>query len=243
MLAFLFPIAVYCLILASINRRSRPLFVSGMWDAVGLLFAVAGFFLATVPMLITEFYRRVYTSEGPDKFFALWLLHWAAWLIYYLLLFSGSALMILWRFNKTSIYNVDPEHFPRALEQTCAAIGLNMAANKERIVFAPGPLPQEADSTAIMESAPKPAFDPNDRRHAELEVESFPSACHLTLHWVSDTPDVRRQIEAELAKSLESAAPLENPAAGWLLNISGMIFGALLMISMATVALIVLNWK
>src|SRR5437870_2646269 len=104
LLAFLFPVAIYCLILASINRRARPLIVAGVWDSVGLLCAVGGFFLATVPMLITEFYRRAFTAEGSEQFFSLLLQHWLLWLIYFLFLISGSVLMVLWRTHKTMIY-------------------------------------------------------------------------------------------------------------------------------------------
>ena len=79
-----------------------------------------------------------------------------------------------------------------------------------------------------------------DRRHAVLELESFSSMCHITLHWEKFTPDVRAQIEDELNKNLESAAPLENVGAGWFLNISGMIFGTLVMIVLTLVALVVM---
>jgi hypothetical protein len=235
LLAFLFPVAIYCLILATINRRVKPLIVSGVWDSVGLLCAVGGFFLVTVPMLITEFYRRAFTSEDAESFLTLWLQQWTLWLIYYLLLISGSSLMTLWRTHKTSIYNVDTELFAKVLEQTCAALGLAMTANRARLVLTPAPRIELSESTAISVSAPKPLLDPQDRRHAELEIESFPSMCHVTLHWDNYSLEVRRQIEAELDKSLEAAAPLENPATGWLLNISGMIFGALLMVALAAV--------
>ena len=41
--AFLFPLAVYCLVLGLINRRRQPLMVSAGWDFAGLLFAASGF--------------------------------------------------------------------------------------------------------------------------------------------------------------------------------------------------------
>src|SRR6266849_4042319 len=97
LLVFLLPVGFYCLILASINRRGKPLIVSGVWDSVGLLFAVSGFFLATMPMLVSEFYFRTFTLAGSGEFLALWLQHWIIWLVYFLFLISGSALMILWR--------------------------------------------------------------------------------------------------------------------------------------------------
>ena len=63
--------------------------------------------------------------------------------------------------------------------------------------------------------------------------------CHVTLHWDNFGLEVRRQVEADLEKSLEGAAPLENPAAGWFLNISGMIFGSFFMLALAVVVVMV----
>src|SRR5262249_13334789 len=199
----------------------------------------AGFFLATVPMLITEFYRRAFIADESDHFFGLLLQHWILWIIYFLLLISGSVLMILWRMHKTMIYNVDPELFPEGRGRTFTAIGMGMPARLDRLMLPPAPRSDNPESTAITESA-TPAADPNDSRYGELAIESFPSMCHVTLHWDNYTPELRRQVETELQKCLEAAAPLDNPAAGWFLNLSGMIFGALIVVAVAEVLLIVL---
>ncbi len=90
-LAFLLPIGIYCFVLAAINRRSRPLLVHGAWDAVGLLFAVSGFFLATVPVLATQFYNHVLFAS--DLEFAPWI----GWLAYFLVILVGGGLMIFSR--------------------------------------------------------------------------------------------------------------------------------------------------
>jgi hypothetical protein len=70
----------------------------------------------------------------------------------------------------------------------------------------------------------------NAARSAELRVETFPSMCHVTLHWDIYTPEIRREVEAELEKVLTLAAPEDNPSAGWFLSVSGLIFGILFMI-------------
>lgn len=236
LLAFLLPIAIYCLFLASINRRNRPLIVSGIWDAVGLLFAVSGFFLGTIPMLLAEFYIRTSLVDGRDHFLDVWLQNWILWIVYFLFLITGCALMLLWRSHKTMIYNVDSELFPRALERTLALLGLGMKLNKEQLILTPMVPGEKAESTAVTETAPKPAAPrPDDSRHAELEIESFSSMCHITLHWDNYAPEVRREVERELDKSLESTAPLENPSAAWFLNISGLILGMLVMVMLTFV--------
>src|SRR5438067_7281681 len=116
LLIFLLPVGFYCLILAGINRRGKPLIVSGVWDAIGLLFAVSGFFLATLPMLISEFWARTYAADDGEGFLGIYVSQWVLWLAYLMFVLSGGALMVLWRAHKTMIYNVDPELFPKAFE-------------------------------------------------------------------------------------------------------------------------------
>jgi hypothetical protein len=231
-LAFLLPVGFYCFILAYINRRTRPLMTSGTWDAVGLLFAVAGFFLVTVPMLISAFYARAFI-DGTVSIADLALQQWIIWLAYFLLLICGSTLILLSRSQKTLIYNIDPEQFPKVLEQTFANLGLAVTMKKERHILTPITLSEAIESTAVRPSA-SPLV--KDSRHAELEIDSFSSLCHITLHWFNYTPDVRRQIEQELNKNLEATAPLDNPAASWFLNISGIIFGSMMMVMLTFIA-------
>jgi hypothetical protein len=243
LLAFLIPVAMYSFVLATINRRPRPLMVDGVWDAVGLAFAVSGFFLVTVPMLLAELYLRVWMAEVGASIVNVWLQQWILWLVYFLLLISGAALMINWRTHKTVVYNVDPEQVPRALERTLAALGLSVSAYKERLVVAPALRAASAEDTAFSAALTPPAPDPDDHRRATLQIESFPSMSNVTLHWNDYTPATRRQIEAELDKFLDGAAPLENPAAGWFLTISGMVFGTLLTIVLTVVAVMFLSGK
>ena len=56
-------------------------------------------------------------------------------------------------------------------------------------------------------------------------------------------PYLRRQIESELDRNLEIATPLENPAAGWFLNVAGMIFGTLVMVVLAFVILVAITHR
>jgi hypothetical protein len=242
-LAFLVPIGIYCLILASINRRAKPLVVSGVWDAIGLLFAVSGFFLATIPMLLAEFYARTLAENTSDHFLHIWLQHWLLWLVYFLFLLSGAALMLLWRSHKTMIYNVDPEQFPRALERTFELVGLAVKRNNRRLLLTPTAPSASQESTAITQDALAAQPTPDDTLYAELEIDTFAPLCHVTLLWDNYAPELRRQIENELVHHLDAAAPLENPVAGWFLNISGMIFGALVMVVLTFVTLILFSGR
>ena len=57
-LAFLFPIALYCLFLAVVNARENPSMVSGPWDFLGVLFATYNALGAGAALVIPYFVRR-----------------------------------------------------------------------------------------------------------------------------------------------------------------------------------------
>lgn len=230
MLAFLLPVGVYCLLLASINRRGKPVIVSGALDSISLLFACSGFMVATVPMLVAELYlRSLGVSSDLHNSVILVPRSWLILLAYYLMLLTAATLMILWRTHKTMIYNVDAAQFSIVLERTLAGLGLGATANKPRLIITTATPTHEASSTAITETSP-PIASPPDGRYAELLVETFPSMCHVTLHWDNYAAETRVQIEEELTKTLDPAAPMDNAAAGWFLSISGLICGVVVMV-------------
>jgi len=234
-LAFLLPVGMYCFVLAAINRRARPLIVRGSWDAIGLVCAVSGFFLATVPVLASQFTRHV--LGATDLAFGMW----AWWLVYYLLILAGAVLMVLSRSKKTVIYNIDPELFATIAQQTFAALGLATKMDRNRLTLTPLVPDTTAEaSTAVTETRPHTATASTDRRYAELSIESFAAMCNVTLHWGPCSADLRDALERELDKNLESAAPLDNSASAWFVSISGMIFGAVLVMF---IVMTLLHWR
>jgi hypothetical protein len=239
-MAFLFPVGIYCLVLASINRRTTPLMVSGFWDTVGLLAAASGFFLVTVPMILDIFYERAVGTQITRSFDEIWGIYGFLWFIYYLLLISGSAYLLSWRNHKTMIYNVDPEIFQELLEKLFAPLGLRAKTLNHRFVIGPAESAEMRDNTAVAEGLPAPLSAPAEiaARHAELEIESFHAMCHVTMHWEHYAADVRREVEEELQKHLPHATPQDNAAAGWFLSASGLVFGILTMLLGALLVLI-----
>jgi hypothetical protein len=234
-LAFLCPIGIYCFFVASINQRTRPLMVSGRWDAVGLLFAMSGFVLVTVPTIAAAFYDRFVGVIVSTFVFDPW---WTLWISYHLAILGGSWLMTLWRASTTEIYQVDPALFAKALDGTLATLGLAAIRDQGRLVLFQARKSEADASTGITQLAP-PSAPPE--RIGTLQVDAFPAMCHVTLRWDQCRADQRRDLETELAKGLVLAAPDENPAAGWFLSVSGLIFGALTMVVVTFITLIVLG--
>jgi hypothetical protein len=231
MLAFLVPIGSYCFYLAAINRRSQPLLVRGSWDTVGLLFAASGFLLFTGPLFLAELYSRLLGGFGSwrellDASFEQWVML----LIYLLFLISGGVWMVLHRAHKTVIYNVSTDQFDDHFRKALAASGVGVA-QESRGWMTLAPTQETArDETGFTEQPVRVAAPVIvGPASATVRTELFPAMCNVTLHWDAYSPEVRQRVEAALARSLDSAAPEENPAAGWFLSISGLIFGALFM--------------
>ena len=54
LLAFLIPLAVYCWVLAAINRRGKPTMVGGTWDCAGMLLSAGGILLMVGPVVAPD---------------------------------------------------------------------------------------------------------------------------------------------------------------------------------------------
>jgi hypothetical protein len=254
LLIFLFPLAIYCLVLAYINRNRRPLLVPGLWDCVGLLFGLSGLLLATVPMLLSRLFDRIQLMyPGIDAATATLTL----WIGYYLLIASAAALLLVVRRHKSAIYNVDTDLFGERLAGALTGLGLDYVIKSGRLVIAlaesftttPAPAQLTEAITASAVSAPPLAAPPiktihaapGGPRYAELTVDPFPMFCHITLHWENHAPALRRDIENRLARALDDAVAVDNPAAVWLLGFSGLVFGGITVIAAFFVFLVLFS--
>ena len=68
--ACLFPPALYCLVLASVNNRRRPTLVSGPLDFAGVLLASAGFLIVGGPLALAgmhDAWRRGAACSAPTR--------------------------------------------------------------------------------------------------------------------------------------------------------------------------------
>lgn len=226
-LVFLFPLAVYLLVLASINRRDRPLLVAGVWDAIGLSFALSGVLLWVRPAILGTIYERGLvpgTSDQPQRRFEeIWTLYPFVWITYYLLVLAGQAMMILGRVNKTSVYNVDAAALERLVVDCLRQRGYEVSASGGLIFF-------ETPATVGTEIVAGVSEEPPRRLPTgAVELEAFNSLRHVTLHWFVKDLRLRTQLEGDLERRLGEASAAENPATTWLLGVSSMLFGLVIL--------------
>jgi hypothetical protein len=255
LLLCLFPVAVYCVLLAFLNRRLQPALVPGAWDFLGLLFAASGLLLFAAPEAINVQFRRaihntLFEEGGPsvasvDHLHTLW---WCAWISYYVLVLVGAAVLVWLRAGKAVVYNVGAADFDRALEGALARLRLGVTRSGSRLLLGfPGPpVPQaeplpEPQLTAVsatpLDAVPElPAAPPRATAGgAVLEVEPFGALWNVTLHWRSDSGAVRREVEGELARELREVRTYDNPVGSWLLGVAGFLFALIFMILMAVI--------
>ena len=253
-LIFLFPLALYCLYLAYINRGRHPFVASGVWDTAGLLLALSGFLLYTLPrtilMPLTE--RLVDLLPGADDPLLTSSRALALGIAYYFFLVCAAGIMLVARRHRTVIYNVETEAVHDRLARVLAELRLDSVCLSGRYLIAPldafsivPPL-----DTGAFSSNPVPADMPPNKvlrampggpRYAELTIEPFRPFCNVSLHWTNYPPHLRRDIEQRLAVALEGATPADNPAAGWFLAFSGLVFGTITML--AGMFVVLLLWR
>jgi hypothetical protein len=177
--AFLFPLTLYCLSLALINRRPGPTLVPGTWDFVGVVFAASGFLLLGGPSILTGFNERWRLfwllgrhhalRELTDQSWYFWLL---LSLLYYFVIVAGIAWLMQRRRALTAIYNVEPEVLEAALAGVLDRLGYSWARAGSRfflrgpepvatILPSPEPVPSEGVQTSLpsaTEEAPPVEF-------------------------------------------------------------------------------------
>jgi len=242
LLLFLFPVAVYCVVLAMLNRRPQPTMVHGGWDFLGLLFAASGLLLFAGPAVINAFFQKnisdtAFEEKGPSPETVHQLVWWwrVAWAGYYVLVVGGAAFLVWWRRRKTVIYNIAPGDFDRALEQALGRLRLEATRSGNRVFlgFGGAPVPEPylaAVSATPLNVAAEPPAPRTTPSEAVVDVEPFAAMWNVTLHWRSHSGEVRREVEEELARALKDVRNYDNPVATWFLGVAGFLFAMIFMV-------------
>lgn len=199
--AFLVPIGLYLLALGQINRRARPLVVSGPMDFAGVLFAASGFVVLGGPAALTALHERwrvwwVLGDPGaPREPLDLYRPYWALAAFGY---FLAVVAVCAWQFMRaralTSIYNVETDSVREALYDACVALGLSPAVSGDLYVFG----------------------RPDGPECVTLELEPFDALKHVTLRWQPHDSPLRSAVEAELGRRLNAVGAPFHEGGLWL---------------------------
>jgi hypothetical protein len=227
-----------------INRRALPLMVSGAWDFFGVLLATSGFLLFVGPALLSGSFRQSLhdlpfsrdSSSIGEVASEIWGAWWVAWLLYYGLVIGGAAVLIWSRRNTTVIYNIESRTFEPLFLQIAQRLGLDVNRMGNRVFLSA--IPPEEASTEIMAGLPPvsapvatPRPSPIFTGPVIVDVETFSAFRNVSLHWKSNNPVARAELERELEKALTQVVTAENPVGGWFLGIAAFLFLAIMMMT------------
>jgi hypothetical protein len=235
-LIFLIPLAIYFLILSLLNRRGHPVMLSGVWDAIALLFGASGLLIAVGPGVLSSVSERwrffwllgqnpnsgIFREEGRDFWMFLCVL-------YFISAAGAATYFVLRRRHSTAIYNMTQSAFDDALGDVLNGLGLcwTRAGNRVFVSYPDGR--DKKSSAAVGETEENTALAVETAREvpsATIAVEPFPALRHITLKWTPNDDGLRQEIEGELGKLLPRIVSRNNPAATWFLGLAGVLFVA-----------------
>jgi hypothetical protein len=234
----LFPLGIYCLIIGRINRRRRPVLVSGIRDCAGMLLGLSGFLFFLWPSLITGFnysprdiwlynHYSSLRSLGHEWWWTWWL---SQWLVYLVVVFGGSFLLLWRRRNVTVVYNVAPALLDGLLDRVLDRLDLPWMRSQRHILIGDWSLPaQEADKDPP--NGPSERFARGRDYRTVLEVNPWPAFRHVTLHWSTEAGHLRPAVDAALRRALAQVRTPENPAGHWLMAVCACLFTLLFVLT------------
>jgi hypothetical protein len=160
-LVMLFPIGIYCLVLARLNRRPHPFLVTGIHDAAGLLLALSGVLFFIGPSMLTGFNYRPRDIWLYNHYSALkglgrqwwWVGQLSLWLLYGVVVLGGCYFFLRTRRRVTAVYNVEASALEVVLAGVLDRLGLEWSQAGNRIFFRARPAFPE---TARREPVPAP---------------------------------------------------------------------------------------
>jgi hypothetical protein len=236
-LAFLFPLMVYCLVLAVLNRRPHPVLVAGPWDFLGIVLALSGFLVVGGPAILSNLTTSSHglfaagpaadgeSGVNPRQVFLVLLL-----VLYFAALVGGILVVLLRRRDVTGVYNVAPAVFDEVFGQVLDQLGFSWTRAGNRFYV------RVSDPVAAA-GAKKMAASPEAQ--AVIEVDPFPMMHHVSVRWDEADRPLRQEVEGELGRALSEVTTRYNPVGGWLLSATAMLFlvlvAVLLLLLMARV--------
>lgn len=225
-LTFVFPLAVYCLILATLNRQKHPVMVPGPWDFSQVVFACSGFLVFGGPAALSNFSDRwrVYWFTGSKAAFPTmghewWYFWFGVWACYFVAVIGVVVFMLYRRRRLTAIYNIRPAALHDTLGLVLDRLGFDWKRDRQHYFIGPRAVAAVAEPAA----APGDAITTRPTRPAGpeivLNIDAFSGLRHATLIWPEDAGPARQEIEDELASALVDVDTGDNAVGFWFLTI------------------------
>src|SRR5262249_8710030 len=139
------------------------------------------------------------------------------WGGYFLLVVGGSGYLMWRRADYTILYNVSPVEVDTLLTALFDRLNFPFTRHGGQFDVDAGTSPKSSPEKSVARS------DSNPGGHAVLDVDGSALMRQVSLRWQFATPELRRQIEAELARDLERYEAIPGGVAGWLVTAAGSV--------------------
>lgn len=213
-LIFPFPLANYCLLLATINRRPHPVMIWGLWDFAGVLFAASGFIICGGPAVLAGFNQRyrdyLLTSTPrlpPHVVDAAWYWWLMIWFGYFTIVVAMTAYMLWRRRLATAVYNIELNPFLECFGRVLDRLDIEWLRSANRVFL------------RVKQNLDPPA----ENGRFLIDFDTFPAMRHITIYWPGECAQLRQEIEHGLALELAAVRTHRNPASLWLWSAATML--------------------
>ena len=237
-LVCLMPLALYFLFLAFLNQRAHPTILSGPWDYTCVLLGLSGFLLLGGPVLLATFdsnWRSYWFSGNFNRVQEVWHTNgmiWSTLALCYLLLLGGViGIFMNLRRKVTVIYNLEASDLEErlfavteSLSFDCRRVlgGFEIASRSSRRGILAGDSSKEPEQESEKTRSPREISRRGEI--AFVQIQTFSFLHHATLRWQDSHSLLRQQIENELVKSFLTVESPANPAGGWFMTASVVLF-------------------
>lgn len=239
LIAFLFPLFCYLLILGLINRRRSPLMVPGTWDFVGVLFGMSGFILAGSAYLLFRIVDIGLSFDLTTR--VLWIVA----TVYFLFVVLAVLVVLVQRRSLTMIYNIHPPVFERVLLHVLDKKGYQWSRSGNLVVIQT-PTPQPTEQYAVTAITGNPAASPKVATPRAIVPGLASVALTLSrlghcvgMRWECFSQHaeqaIRREVERTLEAEIDEIVTEDNPLASWLVSIAILLFMTIITLSVLLV--------
>lgn len=219
-LVFCLPLAFYFSYLSTLNRGPHPVVVNGLWDALGVLFALSGFLFLGGPAILTGTYEKwqMWWLTGNTSRLREIRPEYRDWLLIFAAYYVGICIFAFWFMRgsrrRTAIYNVAPADFLEPFLRVLRHAGLSYTMPGSGTLLIAG---AAAGSAATTSSASQSSL-------GRILWKPFELTWNVTLAWEGIAPELQSELEARLQEEFKLLQTAANPSGKWFYAVSVVLF-------------------
>lgn len=227
-LVFFLPLAFYFSYLSTLNRGQHPVVVHGLWDALGVLFAISGFLFLGGPAILTGTYEKwqMWWLTGSTTRLREIRPEYRDWLLVFAAYYAAVCVFALWFVRGarrcTAVYNVATSEFLDPFLRVLRQAGLSYTIPGHGTLLIVGAAGGNTATTPAGTSHEEIA--PRQSPPGRILWKPFEHTWHVTIVWEGIAPELQSEVEARLQEEFKLLATAANPSGKWFYAVSVVLF-------------------